>query len=79
MSNIATKINAKLSTIYDKAESWTSESEGGYGGKGGLPWIGELPTLVIGVGMVHGKFVYPVFFLLDLLLYHQPFLTCTSI
>mmetsp|Transcript_54670 Transcript_54670/g.116171 ORF Transcript_54670/g.116171 Transcript_54670/m.116171 type:complete len:233 (-) Transcript_54670:868-1566(-) len=52
-SNIATKINAKLSTIYDKAVSWTSENEGP-GDRGALPWVGEVPTLVVGVGMVHG-------------------------
>lgn len=69
-SNIATKLNAKLSTIYDKAVSWTTESDGNSGGEGGLPWVGEAPTLVIGVGMVHGmgyssKSVVTAYFCLD--------------
>eukprot|EP00571_Detonula_confervacea_P016014 CAMPEP_0172307988 /NCGR_PEP_ID=MMETSP1058-20130122/8723_1 /TAXON_ID=83371 /ORGANISM="Detonula confervacea, Strain CCMP 353" /LENGTH=1152 /DNA_ID=CAMNT_0013020311 /DNA_START=101 /DNA_END=3559 /DNA_ORIENTATION=- len=52
-SNIATKMNAKLSTIYDKAVSWTSMCDGG-SGDDQLPWVGDVPTMVIGVGMVHG-------------------------
>lgn len=53
-SNIATKMNAKLSTIYDKAISWTSSCDGGGSGVDKLPWVEDIPTLVVGVGMVHG-------------------------
>ncbi|KAL7551535.1 hypothetical protein ACHAWF_014721 [Thalassiosira exigua] len=53
-SNIATKINAKLSTIYDKAVSWTSACDGAHNRDDSLIWVGEAPTLVIGVGLVHG-------------------------
>ncbi len=37
-SNIATKINAKLSTIYDKAVSWKSCSDESRGIEDLLPW-----------------------------------------
>ena len=46
-------MNAKLSTVYDKAKSWTSNCEEGRSDDK-LPWIGDLPTLVVGVGIVHG-------------------------
>ena len=37
-SNIATKINAKLSTIHDKAISWKSCSDESLGSDDSLPW-----------------------------------------
>jgi eukaryotic translation initiation factor 2C len=54
-SNIATKINAKLSTVHDKAISWTSSCDNG-SNENQLPWVGERPTLVVGAGIVHGMF-----------------------
>jgi eukaryotic translation initiation factor 2C len=54
-SNIATKINAKLSTVHDKAISWTSSCDNG-SNENNLPWVGERPTLVVGAGIVHGMF-----------------------
>jgi hypothetical protein len=54
-SNIATKINAKLSTVYDKAISWTSSCDDRSNVEQ-LPWVGGRPTLVVGVGIVHGMF-----------------------
>jgi eukaryotic translation initiation factor 2C len=54
-SNIATKINAKLSTAHDKAISWTS-SFVDRSNADQLPWVGERPTLIVGVGIVHGMF-----------------------
>ena len=54
-SNIATKINAKLSTAHDKAISWTSSCDN-RSNADQLPWVGERPTLIVGVGIVHGMF-----------------------
>ena len=54
-SNIATKTNAKLSTAHDKAISWTSSCDNGSNADQ-LPWVGERPTLIVGVGIVHGMF-----------------------
>jgi len=54
-SNIATKINAKLSTAHDKAISWTSSFDD-RSNADQLPWVGERPTLIVGVGIVHGMF-----------------------
>jgi len=47
-------MGAKLSTINDKAVSWTSDSGPGRGGGDKVLWVGERPTLIIGIGMVHG-------------------------
>lgn len=55
-SNIATKMNGKLSTIHDKAVSWTStcDPKNPSLDTDSILWVGERPTLVIGIGLVHG-------------------------
>ena len=50
-SNIAIKINTKLSTANEKAVSWQSS---GTSGIDAIDWIGEAPTLVIGIGLASG-------------------------
>mmetsp|Transcript_13918 Transcript_13918/g.25407 ORF Transcript_13918/g.25407 Transcript_13918/m.25407 type:complete len:806 (-) Transcript_13918:62-2479(-) len=51
-SNIAIKINTKLSTGFEKAVAW--ESSFGGNSVDAVAWVGECPTLVIGIGMAHG-------------------------
>jgi len=52
-SNIAMKINTKLSDHITKAEAWQSGmTENSV--VGGIEWVIDCPTLVIGIGMVHG-------------------------
>ena len=44
LSNIAIKINTKLSKTADKASSWLTD----------IDWIGKEPTLIIGIGTASG-------------------------
>ncbi|KAL7521041.1 hypothetical protein ACHAWX_005735 [Stephanocyclus meneghinianus] len=53
-SNIAAKLNTKLSSTIAKAEAWRSSFKLGDSDIAGIPWVGECPTLVIGIGMAHG-------------------------
>ena len=48
LSNLAIKINEKLaSSVFDETRAWSTSFDGRQGS--GLPWVSEVPTLVIGV------------------------------
>lgn len=50
-SNIALKCNTKLYNVCNKAHAWQVSSNQGVG----VPWVCEVPTLVIGISLSHGE------------------------
>jgi len=50
-SNIALKVNAKLSNSCNKAVAWGTNSAAG---SEGIPWVKEVPTLVMGISVSNG-------------------------
>jgi len=50
-SNIALKVNAKLSNSCNRAVAWGTSAERG---SEGIPWVKEVPTLVIGISVSNG-------------------------
>jgi len=53
-SNIALKVNAKLSNSCNRAFAWGTSHMGQTGPNGGIPWVGEVPTLVMGISVSNG-------------------------
>eukprot|EP00588_Corethron_pennatum_P003372 CAMPEP_0194288282 /NCGR_PEP_ID=MMETSP0169-20130528/36486_1 /TAXON_ID=218684 /ORGANISM="Corethron pennatum, Strain L29A3" /LENGTH=864 /DNA_ID=CAMNT_0039035237 /DNA_START=14 /DNA_END=2608 /DNA_ORIENTATION=+ len=54
-SNIALKINTKLSNSSNEARAWkTLYKVPGSEGSSGIPWLSEAPTLVLGFSVSHG-------------------------
>ena len=45
--NVAIKVNAKMSNILNEAKVWNTC----YKGMEGIPWIGEVPTFVMGISI----------------------------
>jgi hypothetical protein len=56
-SNIALKCNTKLMNVYNQGRVWNTV----HYGRNGLAWISEVPTMVIGVDLSHGKCNYLCF------------------
>jgi len=53
-SNIALKLNTKLSNSWNKARAWGTYFNTGGGQEGGIPWVKDVPTFVMGIGVSHG-------------------------
>ena len=51
-SNIALKLNTKLMNVCNQGRAWTTDCAGRVGA---VEWIYEVPTMVIGVDVSHGK------------------------
>ena len=47
-SNVALKVNAKLCNLFDLSRGWRTKT---YGGAEGITWVGEVPTLVMGISV----------------------------
>jgi len=58
-SNIAAKVNAKLSNGFTKGCAWGITSISSNQRIDGLPWVSECPTLVMGYSMSACKFTRP--------------------
>ncbi len=50
-SNIALKCNTKLMNVHNQGRVWNTV----HNGRNGLAWLSEVPTMVIGVDLSHGK------------------------
>jgi len=53
-SNIALKINTKLSNISNNARAWETSYKVAGSEMKGIPWLSEVPTLVLGFSISHG-------------------------
>jgi hypothetical protein len=56
-SNVALKVNTKLFSRTNDARAWTTFDTLHREPVEGIPWVSEVPTLVVGISMSHGTFI----------------------
>lgn len=67
-SNIAVKVNAKLFDKWTKARAWNIKVESTP--NGGIPWLNEVPTLVLGFCLTTGALSHEVVLVMNVCPYN---------